>query len=103
MHTTAASISALIIFVHSAQSPSDPVVIQAVQMGGLKPPLIGVHLSPTPEYMPLQHPFMNWEFEGHCAQSPSDPDVGGMGVDPPEHLLLILNKCMVRYEFFNTI
>ena len=55
----------------------------AVQMEGLKtPPLSGVHLSTPPEYMPLQHPFLHWEFLEHCAQSPSDPVVvvGGVGV-----------------------
>jgi hypothetical protein len=79
---------------HCAQSPSDPVVggvgvggggagvgpDPAMQMLGLKPPLSGVHLSTPPEYMPLQHPFLHWEFEEHCAQSPSDPVVGGVGV-----------------------
>ena len=73
---------------HCAQSPSDPVVggvgdggvgvggvgvgpDPAVQMEGLKPPLRGVHFSTPPEYVPLQHPFMHWEFEVHFTQSPS--------------------------------
>jgi len=69
---------------HCAQSPSDPVVggvgvgaggvpVPAMQMLGLKPPLRGVHLFTPPEYTPLQHPFLHWEFEEHCAQSPSVP------------------------------
>jgi len=53
----------------------------AVQMWGMKtPPLSGVHLNTPPEYMPLQHPFLHWKFLEHCAQSPSDPVVGGVGV-----------------------
>jgi len=48
----------------------------AMQMLGLNPPLSGVHLSTPSEYIPLQHPFMHWEFEEHCSQSPSDPVVG---------------------------
>ncbi len=59
----------------------------AVQMEGLKPPpLSGVHLRTPPEYMPLQHPFLHWEFLEHCTQSPSVPvevvggvDAGGVG------------------------
>jgi len=38
-------------------------------MLGLKPPESGVH---------LQHPFMHWEFEEHCSQSPSVPGFGGV-------------------------
>jgi len=52
----------------------------AMQMLGLNPPLSGVHLSTPLEYIPLQHPFMHWEFEEHCSQSPSDPVVGEVGV-----------------------
>jgi len=52
----------------------------AMQMLGLNPPLSGVHLSTPSEYIPLQHPFMHWEFEEHCSQSPSDPVVGEVGV-----------------------
>ncbi len=44
----------------------------AMQMLGLNPPLSGVHLSTPSEYIPLQLPFMHWEFEEHCSQSPSD-------------------------------
>ena len=45
----------------------------AVQMLGLKtPPLSGVHFITPPEYIPLQHPFLHWEFLEHCSQSPSD-------------------------------
>ena len=52
----------------------------AMQMLGLNPPLSGVHLSTPSEYIPLQHPFMHWEFDEHCSQSPSDPVVGEVGV-----------------------
>jgi hypothetical protein len=61
----------------------------AVQMEGLKPPpLSGVHLNAPPEYIPLQHPFLHWEFLEHSAQSPSvpdDPDVAvhTLGLKPP--------------------
>jgi hypothetical protein len=96
---------------HCTQSPSDPVVggvgvggvgagggpVPAMQMLGLKPPLSGVHFSTPPEYILLQHPFLHWEFEEHCTQSPSVPVVvvgmvgvvgvvgvvGGVGVGPP--------------------
>ena len=58
-------------------------------MEGLKPPpLSGVHLNAPPEYIPLQHPFLHWEFLEHSAQSPSvpdDPDVAvhTLGLKPP--------------------
>ena len=48
-------------------------------MEGLKLPLSGVHFSTPLEYIPLQHPFMHWEFEEHCTQSPREPVVGGVG------------------------
>jgi hypothetical protein len=74
---------------HCTQSPREPLVggvgvgtDPAVQIAELKPPLSGVHFSTPPEYIPLQHPFMHWEFEEHCTQSPREPVVGGVGVGP---------------------
>ncbi len=64
----------------------------AVHMAELKPPLSGVHFRTPPEYIPLQHPFLHWEFEEHIAQSPSDPAPvggeggGGVGVGPAVHM-----------------
>ena len=78
--TTSPKFHHLLLMLLSAKHAQ--VAYTAVQMEGMKtPPLSGVHLNTPPEYMPLQHPFLHWEFLEHCAQSPSDPVVvvGGVG------------------------